>query len=530
MLLWKDHEETNQNNRPSSPDALTEASHELLEAFADKADLLQKEWRSYCEWVMSEGVTENQTTDKIEEVKSELSLQIENINLTPPPKSKSKKEDNTIFQEWLENASSNTQIILDYSFWFGLIKIPSCKVMIDAGYKHPNRLSLIEWKCPICKERNYTHLKRNKTLEKDSCSSCGHLAQPKSGSFGSGFLCICNGCTTANKPMKDLITDLSHAIEDFLDSHTKEINCRTLNPKTTKSRDFDIIMSQRNNEFSLGVDARNFINTYTELHNSGIEFSEQDLIDNMNFRKQNKKVVEELLEKGVLLIEIQNTEVTSKHLEYLKEELKEKMLSCIRIELKSMHGYTKYTSGIPNDFVNEEPTSIGIVNRIDIYFNDHTLNSVSTANFKTKFIINPYYLNSASLDTKNEKLRDNNLTSKFSRPLFHSPQEHYWYTKLASSNPNTIVVPNYPIQRIIDIRQLYENLTKEEIKYIYKLHVNFAIYNNEGAILEVVELQIGKHHNDQKYIARDNLKARIFELAGVKFREIHGVDEKNFHA
>ena len=63
--------------------------------------------------------------------------------------------------------------------------------------------------------------------------------------------------------------------------------------------------------------------------------------------------------------------------------------------------------------------------------------------------------------------------------------------------------------------------------YLFNCEVDFAVYDSEGTILFVEEMQRGDHHDTAEWMRKDALKRAALGLAGIPFRESFWRDQCN---
>ena len=103
--------------------------------------------------------------------------------------------------------------------------------------------------------------------------------------------------------------------------------------------------------------------------------------------------------------------------------------------------------------------------------------------------------------------------------LFKSPPENNGAIRLATEFPDHWIVPNRLMRQIVDLDALKTHFEPKAMTYLWACEVDFAVYNEDGVIVLVEELQRGKHHNDKEWIWKDGVKRRALELSRVSFRE-----------
>ena len=76
---------------------------------------------------------------------------------------------------------------------------------------------------------------------------------------------------------------------------------------------------------------------------------------------------------------------------------------------------------------------------------------------------------------------------------------------------------------MLNLDELKKNLTIEEYKYLNNNEsFDFVIYRDDeyGYAKKVVQVCVGKHHNEEEFIKKDRTKKKVCELAGIDFEEV----------
>ncbi len=103
--------------------------------------------------------------------------------------------------------------------------------------------------------------------------------------------------------------------------------------------------------------------------------------------------------------------------------------------------------------------------------------------------------------------------------LFKSPPENNGAIRLATEFPDHWILPNRLMRQIVDLDALKRHFEPKAMTYLWACEVDFAVYDADGIIVLVEELQRGRHHNDKEWIWKDGIKRRALELSRVSFRE-----------
>lgn len=142
-----------------------------------------------------------------------------------------------------------------------------------------------------------------------------------------------------------------------------------------------------------------------------------------------------------------------------------------------------------------------------------TFTFTSEAFYETSEVLNPYFFNLESIDGHpfyNEELV---------RPLFKSKVENNKYHFLRNKYRDSIIMVNVRLADVIDIKSLVPYYTEEELGYLRNCILDYVFYTKDGYPVEVLELQRGDHHNDDKYILKDKLKKSAVMMVGLGYKE-----------
>ena len=117
--------------------------------------------------------------------------------------------------------------------------------------------------------------------------------------------------------------------------------------------------------------------------------------------------------------------------------------------------------------------------------------------------------------------------SKSHRRLFNSDIEQNAYQRLAgtTSGNGCIVVPNRVFYQLLtrdalhDLEIRHYRGRETDWLYVRNCELDLVIYDSEGYLVAVEEVQRGDHHNQSEWIRKDSLKREALALAGISFRE-----------
>jgi hypothetical protein len=134
------------------------------------------------------------------------------------------------------------------------------------------------------------------------------------------------------------------------------------------------------------------------------------------------------------------------------------------------------------------------------------------------YVLNPYFISGLSGPVHEPK-----GTSISSQNLFNSLTEKRAYVRLTMENPGSVVVPNRLLIQVIGRQRMKSDIApafdQKDQAYLFKCELDFAVYDIEGNLLFVEEMQRGPHHNHAEWIRKDALKRAALGLAGIPFRE-----------
>lgn len=137
---------------------------------------------------------------------------------------------------------------------------------------------------------------------------------------------------------------------------------------------------------------------------------------------------------------------------------------------------------------------------------------------RVSYAINPYFI--SGLNAHSGELAS---IATSTANLFNSKTEGKAYARLVMENPGSIVVPNRLLVQVIGRQKMKDEIAvafdSKDRTYLFSCEVDFAVYDGEGRILYVEEMQRGEHHDDSEWIRKDALKRAALGLAGIPFRE-----------
>lgn len=145
--------------------------------------------------------------------------------------------------------------------------------------------------------------------------------------------------------------------------------------------------------------------------------------------------------------------------------------------------------------------------------------------------LNPHFLNKTQTQVESDishspsvpRAATNHLSH---RRLFNSEVERGAYSKLMGyQEVERIVVPNRVFYQLIergalsDLQARYYAERESDWRYIRTCELDMVIYDKQGNLIGVEEVQRGQHHNDPEWIRKDALKREALEQANIPFWE-----------
>ncbi|MDD1505931.1 DUF2726 domain-containing protein, partial [Lysinibacillus sp. CNPSo 3705] len=105
--------------------------------------------------------------------------------------------------------------------------------------------------------------------------------------------------------------------------------------------------------------------------------------------------------------------------------------------------------------------------------------------------------------------------NKFYRPIFYHESEINLYRVLIETFPQHLVFPNMDLKAIIDLDKVKEFLSNDEMSYLFKAHVDFAIINTT-TYFPIICFEKDSDYNDSKRAEQNGIvKNHIFETSGL---------------
>ena len=147
-------------------------------------------------------------------------------------------------------------------------------------------------------------------------------------------------------------------------------------------------------------------------------------------------------------------------------------------------------------------------------------------------ILNPSFLEQQSFGNSQRNIGDPqppehpHLSKAFS-PLFRSNVERNAYLRVTGSarEPERIVIPNRKFHQLIErdalheMKSRYYSSREQDWRYLWNCELDLVVYDGNGRLVGVEEVQRGQHHNEPLWIRNDALKREALRLAGIPFLE-----------
>ncbi|WP_322881113.1 hypothetical protein [Pandoraea sputorum] len=134
------------------------------------------------------------------------------------------------------------------------------------------------------------------------------------------------------------------------------------------------------------------------------------------------------------------------------------------------------------------------------------------------YVINPYF--SSGIVGRAEVATN---AAPSAGALFNSVTEGRAYARIVMENSGAIVVPNRLLVQVVGRQRMKTEIAPafdaDDRTYLFNCEVDFAVYDSEGTILFVEEMQRGDHHDTAEWMRKDALKRAALGLAGIPFRE-----------
>lgn len=432
--------------------------------------------------------------------------------------------------EFIEKLNADEKIeVFNYIYWnreidnqeiFNKFDLKELKRILNQKLNKSIFLDIeIEQMCPVCKSigRLYIRDKNNKKGNYFSCKQCGHIINTKDE-------CECIFCNRVEdnvyKSLKENLVRLIKRIDNTISEELKDEN--SLNISEQK-----MLEDYKLYRLNLDKDIRELFsykpNSYEELKNIINRIDRRNSIYFNNNYKSNikKKLIDNFIVYKINL------------LTYKKYQVK-RLINDELIDHKSWDNFINSNYGLNEleklfevDNLKEfkKNNEIKFINkRIVIssynYKKYLELNLQKGREFKyevlndEKYILNKYFFD---YDKKLKYIGK----SECVKNIFQSEAEKDMNMLLRNKYPDNIILVNYKINDLIDLDKIREKLEKDELKYLSEgATFNFALSDQEGNVIKVVQVQRGLHHNEKEWIWRDGVKKKICEICFIEYEEV----------
>ncbi|ADO59944.1 hypothetical protein PPSC2_28460 (plasmid) [Paenibacillus polymyxa SC2] len=105
--------------------------------------------------------------------------------------------------------------------------------------------------------------------------------------------------------------------------------------------------------------------------------------------------------------------------------------------------------------------------------------------------------------------------SNISRPIFFHESEINLYRVLLELFSQQFVFPNISLKTIMDVEKLRENLSSEQLNYLFMAHVDFAVVSTSSYMPILVIEKDSAYHDFDDFQIKDEMKNSIFKLSGI---------------
>ncbi|MBU5485986.1 hypothetical protein KQI86_16820 [Clostridium sp. MSJ-11] len=486
----------------------------------------------------------NIVEENIKTIKSELFIDSkeiieEIIQVIPILNSTPTKEINPNFQYLDDNIKNK---IVSYIYWKYKNENSSEKANIQnlkrlLGLKKGKEEYIIpvkyRIKCPKCDGDGIIYI-YNYELDctKYECLTCSHKEERDSYDYNYGILlkCCCKNCM-------DIKERLYHAIKFNLKNLVDEIKCRFIDEYFKLEDSTTPSIQRMKDDFKayssiLTKDEDEILSFNPKTINEVVKIIKQIKIRDSKYSRRNI-ALQEFLEHGVIY--------------HTKSKLNENQISAILNEIIinkflsfRINNNNKLDINDKIKFLNElydylERASFDDFYKIykgeisfkigDIYIDYeniiccHRYLNIELNNnyFIEDFVMNTYYTKKEIINSSNELL----IKNKIIKSIFKSRAEITRNIISRNTNDGRFVLPNYEMNKLINLECIKQLLSEKEYKYLKGCEVDFFICDMEGYILKAIEVQKGEHHNESEWIWKDNCKKKVFRILGIEFEEYY---------
>jgi len=370
--------------------------------------------------------------------------------------------------------------------------------------------------CTNCGKITKLRFRNLKNIEfvKTNCKYCNHIIDRKVHSE-----CKCNTC-------KELISD----IEYYFNSLPNRVE-NYIRQEWSKYKHENSIRNYSNER----------LKWYADNYSSDLSKTERKII---SFRPNDINELKEILNKKEYNIVI--SKLKDKKVIFEKKELK----SFEQIYKEILNLFDLYCLGRRNqkkiDFynINLSELKVSCVNivdsRLSVCFDSNSIKFKSPQNsqinsdfiailrfipdisdlqfinfLNCKMELNPYYFEQTDIDIYPAYNKSD------VKNLFNSNVERNLYESLYHQYRNCIIMVNVRLSDLIELKSIESFYEKDELKYLNNCIVDFVLYSKGGSPLKIIELQRGKHHDENDYIYKDKLKKTAIMRIGIKYKEVY---------
>lgn len=441
--------------------------------------------------------------------------------------------DNNFIVNWILKSSKEDQRkVFEYIYWLckidskkmRYVKIQPLKNLLgfkrgDAYYKDIS----INQVCPVCNNvgclfiREYGNLKKNYF----ECSKCNHRINNKEE-------CECSFC---NEIKNELYITLKENLVPLLERVDSTI--RKLNEEEVYIDEYEEKMLEDYKLYRLNLDKdmREILSFKPKSSQELLRIIERIDKRNSIYKNNNYKnsIIKKLLDnyiiyckekKSYCLKKIYKKEkgINDSYSDFIDtrsniDDIKEFFIY-ENIESFSEYNYLKLEDGYRISMISKHTCENQ--NKFK-YINISFL--LGYEYFIEPFIYDEIIMNKYFFEYNNKLINHNN--QQYVKNVFQSEAEKDMYIDLINKYPNNIILINYKIKDLIDLNQLKNNLSNDEVEYLTgNSEFNFTICDLEGNIKKVVQVQRGIHHNQKEWIWRDSVKEKVSKLCGIEYEEV----------
>lgn len=360
--------------------------------------------------------------------------------------------------------------------------------------------------CPSCNKNHYIDFLNQSLNITGTCSNCSHyIYKPSKLSITPGnsfdfytYNCSCDKCKSKREKLnKDLeiiknrwvtesTTELYQLAQEI--NNENKIDVKTITEKQLKN----YYLINKNN---LDKTTREILSMKPESYEEVLEIVDQ-MVES-KFYNNKEQILKNLIDTKVIYKEPFIGNETSISL----DEFNTFVNDAVEYVTKD---FARQLVFILFEFAKSE---IIIGNATSITKN---LKKIYKTQDEIRYVLNPYFLQNTNAEQLN--------ISEYN--VLKSNAEMCVLSDLMSRYPDYLVLPNYPLNQMLNINNFKDFFEKSELRYLKYCVYDFVIIDKDGYVAKVVECQKGKHHNDKEWIKKDYLKRKILELSKIDFEEV----------